>query len=205
PARPMLRSRARTICQEVSLHMLIPATQLRVGMLINYQNELHRVTNVVHVTPGNWRGMVQTKMRKLRSGTQSENRFRSVDNSERVTLAQHDMEFLYQSDDQYYFMNIENYEQMALDKETLGDGTNYLIPNLRLMVEFYEDQPVAVDLPKTVDMKVVETAPGMKGATVTNQVKPATTETGLVVNVPPFIDVDDVIRVDTENGQYLSR
>ena len=184
---------------------VIPATQLRAGMLITYNKELHRVTNVVHVTPGNWRGMVQTKMRNLRSGTQSENRFRSEDKVERVTLEQHDMEFLYQSDDQYYFMNIENYEQMALDKETLGDGTNYLIPNLRLMVEFYEDQPVAVDLPKTVDMKVVETAPGMKGATVTNQVKPATTETGLVVNVPPFIDVDDVIRVDTENGQYLSR
>src|SRR6185369_17748275 len=101
--------------------MLIPATQLRVGMLINYQNDLYRIMAVTHVTPGNWRGMVQTKLRSVRSGSQTENRFRSEDKVERVTLEQHDMEFLYQSDDQYYFMNVENYEQMQLDKETLGD------------------------------------------------------------------------------------
>ena len=184
---------------------VITATQLRTGMLIMYNKELHRVTNVVHVTPGNWRGMVQTKLRNLRSGTQTENRFRSEDKVDRVTLEQHDMEFLYQSDDQYYFMNVETYDQIPLDSEALGDGTKYLTPNLRLMVEFFEGQPVAVDLPKTVDLKVVDTAPGMKGATATNQLKPATTETGLVVNVPPFIDVDDVIRVDTETGEYLSR
>ena len=149
--------------------------------------------------------MVQTKLRNLRSGTQTENRFRSEDKVERVTLEQHDMEFLYQSDDQYHFMNIENYEQMQLDEERSATRTNYLIPNLRLMVEFYEGQPVAIDLPKTVDMKVVETAPGHEGRHGHQSLKPATTETGLVVNVPPFIDVDDVIRVDTENGQYLSR
>jgi elongation factor P len=174
---------------------VIPATQLRTGMLITYNNELHRVTSVVHVTPGNWRGMVQTKLRNLRTGTQTENRFRSEDKVDRVTLEQHEMEFLYQSDDQYYFMNTE----------TLGDGANYLTPNMRLQVEFYEGTPVAIALPKTVDLKVVDTAPGIKGATVTNQLKPATTETGLVVQVPPFIDVDDVIRVSTDTGEYLSR
>jgi elongation factor P len=184
---------------------LIPATQMRAGMLINYNNELHRVTNVVHVTPGNWRGMVQTKLRNLRSGTQVENRFRSEDKVERITLEQHLMEFLYQADDQYYFMNTESYEQVQLDAETLGDATNYLTPNIRLEVEFHETTPVGVSLPNTVDLRVTDTAPGMKGATVTNQLKPATTETGLIVQVPPFIDVDDVIRVDTENGQYLSR
>ena len=141
--------------------MVIPATQLRVGMVIMYNNDLYRVTNVVHITPGNWRGMVQTKLRSIRTGNSTENRFRSEDKVERVTLEQHDMEFLYQSDDQYYFMNTENYEQMALDAETLGDATQYLIPNFRLMVEFYETQPVAVELPKTVDMKVVDTAPGI--------------------------------------------
>lgn len=184
---------------------LIPATQMRAGMLINYNNELHRVTNVVHVTPGNWRGMVQTKLRNLRTGTQVENRFRSEDKVERITLEQHLMEFLYQSDDQYHFMNTETFEQVQLDSETLGDATNYLTPNIRLEVEFHETTPVGVSLPNTVDLRVTDTAPGMKGATVTNQLKPATTETGLVVQVPPFIDVDDVIRVDTENGQYLSR
>jgi len=185
--------------------MLISATQLRVGMLINYQNELHRVTNVVHVTPGNWRGMVQTKLRNLRSGTQVENRFRSEDKVERITLEQHEMEFLYQSDDHYYFMNTETFDQIALDAETLGDGTQYLKPNIRLQVEFHDTTPVAVALPKTVDLTVTDTAPGLRSATVTNSLKPATTETGLVVPVPPFIDVGDVIRVDTETGQYLSR
>jgi len=185
--------------------MLIPATQLRVGMLITYQKELHRVTNVVHVTPGNWRGMVQTKLRNLRSGTQTENRFRSEDKVDRVTLEQHEMEFLYQADDHYHFMNTESFDQIALDGETLGDATQYLAPNLRLQVEFYEGNPVAVALPKTVDLTVTETAPGMRGATVTNSLKPATTETGLVVPVPAFIDVGDVIRVDTATGEYLSR
>lgn len=185
--------------------MVISATQLRVGMLITYQNELHRVTSVVHVTPGNWRGMVQTKMRNLRSGTQTENRFRSEDKVDRVTLEQHEMEFLYQADDHYYFMNTETFDQIPLSAETLGDATQYLKPNLRLQVEFYENTPVAVALPKTVDLAISDTAPGMKGATVTNTLKPATTETGLVVPVPSFIDVGDVIRVDTETGAYLSR
>ncbi len=185
--------------------MVISATQLRVGMLITYQNELHRVTSVVHVTPGNWRGMVQTKMRNLRSGTQMENRFRSEDKVDRVTLEQHEMEFLYQADDQYYFMNTETFDQIPLNAEILGDATQYLTPNSRLQVEFYEGTPVAVALPKTVDLTVSDTAPGMKGATVTNTLKPATTETGLVVPVPSFIDVGDVIRVDTETGAYLSR
>ena len=185
--------------------MVIPATQLRVGMLINYQNELHRVTSVVHVTPGNWRGMVQTKMRNLRSGTQTENRFRSEDKVDRVTLEQHMMEFLYRSDDHYYFMNTETFDQIPLDAETLGDATQFLTPNLKLQVEFHEGTPIGVELPKTVDLTVTDTAPGMKGATVTNSLKPATTETGLVVPVPSFIDVGDVIRVDTASGEYLSR
>src|SRR6185436_19017946 len=137
--------------------MLIPATQLRTGMIIKYQNELFRMSQVVHVTPGNWRGMVQTKMRKLSTGTQIENRFRSEDKVERVTLEQHDMEFLYQSGNEYHFMNTENYEQLALDDETLGDSGKFLTPNLKVSVEFYEGKPMGVELPKTVDLTVTET------------------------------------------------
>jgi len=185
--------------------MLIPATQLRTGMIIKYQNELFRMSQVVHVTPGNWRGMVQTKMRKLSTGTQIENRFRSEDKVERVTLEQHDMEFLYQSGNEYHFMNTENYEQLALDDETLGDSGKYLTPNLKVSVEFYEGKPMGVELPKTVDLTVTETAPGLKSATVTNALKPATTETGLIVPVPNFIETGEVIRVDTATGEYLSR
>jgi len=176
-----------------------------VGMIIQHQNDLWRVMNVVHVTPGNWRGMVQTKLRNLRSGTQTEYRFRSEDKPERVTLEQHDMEYLYASDGQYHLMNTENYEQIALDDEVLGDAVKYLIPNARIQIEFHEGRPMGVSLPKTVDLKVVETAPGLKTATVTNVLKPAKTETGLVVPVPNFIGEGDVIRVDTATGEYLSR
>ena len=185
--------------------MLIPATQLRVGMVIRHQDDLWRVMNVVHVTPGNWRGMVQTKLRNLRSGTQTEYRFRSEDKPERVTLEQHDMEYLYEGDGQYHFMNTETFDQIALDGDVLGDAVNYLTPNSRIQVEFHEGTPMGVSLPKTVDLRVTETAPGLKSATVTNVLKPATTETGLVVQVPNFINEGDVIRVDTESGAYLSR
>ncbi len=185
--------------------MLIPATQLRAGMIIKHQDDLFRVTNVVHVTPGNWRGMVQTKMRNIRSGTATENRFRSEDKVDRVTFEQHEMEFLYGDGDSYHFMNTENYEQIALTGEDLGDAVQYLTSNLKVQVEFYEEKPIGVALPKTVDLTVTDTAPGLKSATVTNALKPATTETGLVVQVPNFVDVGEVIRVDTENGEYLSR
>jgi elongation factor P len=185
--------------------MLIPATQLRAGMIVKYQNDLFRVMNVVHVTPGNWRGMVQTKLRNLRSGTQLENRFRSEDKVDRVTFEQHEMEFLYESDGLYHFMNTEPYDQIALDAEALGDAVNYLTANLRVLVELYEGNPMGVSLPKTVDLKVTETEPGLKGATVTNVLKPATVETGAIVQVPAFIAIGEVIRVDTETGEYLSR
>jgi len=185
--------------------MLIPATQLRVGNIIMHQNDLWRVMQVVHVTPGNWRGMVQTKLRNLRSGTQTEYRFRSEDKAERVTLEQHEMEYLYESDGQYTFMNTENFEQLALDAELLGDAVQYLTPNARIQVELHEGTPLGVSLPKTVDLKVVQTTPGLKTATVTNVLKPATTETGFIVQVPNFINEGDLIRVDTETGEYLSR
>src|SRR5215813_13116267 len=168
---------------------LIPATQLRAGYIIQYEKDLWRVMQVVHVTPGNWRGMVQTKLRNLKVGTQTEHRFRSEDNVERVTLEQHEMEYLYESDGRYTFMNTENYEQIELDRETLGDAINYLIPNSRIEVEFHETTPLGVNLPKKVDLKVVEAAPGIKTATVSNVLKPAKTETGLVVGVPNFIKI----------------
>jgi elongation factor P len=186
--------------------MYVQATQLRPGMLINHQGELCRITNVTHITPGNKRGMMQTKMRNIRTGLQNEYRFRSEDKVERVTLEQHEMEFLYQSGDLFHFMNTENYEQVALGEELLGGATRFLKPNLRVQVDFHEGTtPIGVTLPKTVDLTVTDTAPGLKGATVNNSLKPATTETGLIVQVPSFIDAGDDIRVDTETGEYLSR
>lgn len=185
--------------------MLIPATHLRAGMIIRYNNDLYRIMNVVHITPGNWRGMVQTKMRGIRTGTATENRFRSEDKVDRVTFEQHPMEFLYEADGRYHFMNTENYEQIELDAEALGEAVKFLTANLPVQVEMFENKPMGIELPRTVDLKIVQTEPGLKGATATNVLKPATVETGAVVQVPPFVTEGDVIRVDTESGEYVSR
>ena len=184
---------------------MISATQMRPGMVVKFNNELHSVFSVTHRTPGNLRGFVQAKMRNLRSGNMTEHRFSSEDRVEKAALEEHDMEYLYDDGEYFYFMNSENYEQMHLTKDLLGDATNYLIPQLKVTVEFYEGKPISVDLPATVDLTVVETEPGLKGATVSNVTKPAKLETGLVVQVPPFITEGEKIRVNTTEGTYQER
>jgi elongation factor P len=184
---------------------MIQATQMRPGMVIKFNNELHSVFSVTHRTPGNLRGFVQAKLRNLRSGSMFEHRFASEDRVEKAALEEHEMEYLYDDGEYYYFMNTENYEQMHLTKELLGDGIEYLIPQLKVAVEFYEGKPISVELPATVDMTVVETEPGLKGATVSNVTKPAKLETGLVVQVPPFINQGEKIRVNTAEGTYVER
>src|SRR5689334_19077409 len=184
---------------------MISATQMRPGMVIKYNNDLYTVFSVNHRTPGNLRGFVQAKMRNLRSGTMTENRFSSEDKVEKAIMEEHEMEYLYDDGEYYYFMNIQSFEQMHLMKDLLGDATQYLIPNLKVTVEFYEGKPISVELPATVDMTVVETEPGLKGATVSNVTKPAKLETGLVVQVPPFITEGERIRVNTAEGTYQER
>ena len=184
---------------------MISATQLRPGMVIKFNNELYSIFKTEHRTPGNLRGFVQAKMRKLSSGTMIEHRFSSEDRVERAALEEHEMEYLYDDGEYYYFMNTETYEQMHLMKDLLGDAVNYLIPQLKLRVEFYEGKPISVELPATVDLTVVETEPGLKGATVSNVTKPAKLETGLVVQVPPFITEGEKIRVNTSEGTYQER
>jgi elongation factor P len=184
---------------------MIQATQLRAGMAILHEGNLCRVLSVHHHTPGNLRGMVQAKLRNLKTGSSFEYRFRSEDRVERADLEQHDMEFLYGSGDEYHFMNTETYEQVAIRADDLGEAIHYLVPNVKVMVEFYEHRPVGVELPVTVDLKVVETTPGMKGATASNSGKPATLETGLQITVPQFINIGDAVRVDTAEGKYLER
>src|SRR3954449_11192688 len=184
---------------------MIAATQLRPGMVIKFNNELHSVFSMVHRTPGNLRGFVQAKMRNIRSGAMMEHRFSSEDKVERIAFDEQEMEYLYDDGEYFYFMNTENYEQMHLTKDLLGDATNYLIPQLKVSVEFYEGKPISVELPATVDMTVLETEPGLKGATVSNVTKPAKMETGLVVMVPPFITEGEKIRVNTSEGTYQER
>src|SRR5579884_1411287 len=184
---------------------MLAATQMRPGMVIKFNNDLYSIFSVNHRTPGNLRGFVQARMRSLRSGTMIEHRFSSEDKVEKAALEEHEMEYLYDDGEYFYFMNSESYEQMHLTKELLGDATNYLIPQLKVKVEFYEGKPISVDLPATVDLTVVETEPGLKGATVSNVTKPAKLETGLVVQVPPFITEGEKIRVNTAEGTYQER
>jgi elongation factor P len=184
---------------------MIQATQLRPGMVIKFNNELYSVFSMTHRTPGNLRGFVQARMRSLRTGTMTEHRFSSEDRVEKALLEEHEMEYLYDDGEYFYFMNTESYEQMHLMKDLLGDATQYLIPQLKVKVEFYEGKPMSVELPASVDLTVVETEPGLKGATVSNVTKPAKLETGLIVQVPPFITEGEKIRVNTAEGTYLER
>jgi elongation factor P len=184
---------------------MIQATQLKKGMCIKHENDLYRVVEAQHKTPGNLRGMVQAKIRNLKTGSISDHRFRSVDMVERAILDETQMEYLYQDGDMYHFMNNETFEQVGLSDEVLGDAVSYLIPNIKIGIEFYEGRPVGIDLPLNVTMKVIETEPAIKGASVSNVGKPAKMETGLVVQVPPFINEGDVIRIDTSTGSYVER
>jgi elongation factor P len=185
--------------------MAIPATQMRPGMIIKHNNDLHSVFSVEHRTPGNLRAFIQAKLRNLRTGAMFEHRFRSSDPIERIQVDEVQMEYLYNDGDNYYFMNTENYEQTHLSKDVLGDAVDYLIANLQIDVEFFDGKAVGIELPQTVDLTVIETEPGLKSATASSVTKPAKTETGLVVQVPPFINEGEKIRVDTSEGAYLSR
>jgi elongation factor P len=184
---------------------MIQATQLKRGMCIKHDNDLYRVVDSQHKTPGNLRGLVQARIRHLKSGSIIEHRFRSVDMVERAFLDETEMEFLYQEGDMYHFMNNESYEQIGLSAEILGDAVPYLIPNIKLKIEMYEGRPVGIELPMNIEMTVMETEPSIKGGSVSNVGKPAKMETGLVVQVPAFISEGERIRVDTATGNYVER
>jgi elongation factor P len=183
----------------------LQATRLKKGMLINVEQNLFRVLEVQHVTPGNLRGFVRVKMRNIRNGTLADQKLRSEDSVERATLDERQMQYLYHEGEDYHFMDTSSYEQIHISSEALGESVNYLKPEMTIQVEFYGEEPVGIELPQTVDLKVTDTVPGIKGATASAQVKPATVETGLVVQVPPFVNNGDLIRVNTETGEYLSR
>jgi elongation factor P len=181
------------------------ANDLRPGMVIRHNNELFSIHKAEHRTPGNLRAFVQARMRNLRTGALIDHRFRSTDAVERAMLDETEMQYLYSDGDSYHFMNTQSYEQVHLHKDVLGDRALYLVPDVMLKVVFYGGRPVDVELPATVDLKVVETEPGIKGASATNVTKPAKMETGLIVNVPPFINEGESIRIDTAEGTYLER
>ncbi len=185
--------------------MLIAATGLRTGMIIEFNKELYRVLSVNHVTPGNWRGMVQTKLKNIKTNSNMENRFRPEDKVEKVTFDEKEMEYLYKEDVHYVFMDTETYEQFIIGEDIVGDEIQYIVPNAKISISFYEGKPISVELPLTVELEVVETEPNLKTATITNSTKPAKLETGLVVQVPQFVDVGTRIKVDTSEGKYIER
>ena len=183
----------------------IQATRLRKGMLIKIGNDLFRILDLQHFTPGNKRGFIQARMRNIRTSTLADQKFRAEEDVERATLDEREMQYLYHDGDPYHFMDPSTYEQIHISAEALGESVHYLIPDALIRVEFYDVEPVGIELPQTVDLVVKETVPGIKGATASAQVKPATLETGLVIQVPPFVNEGDKVRVNTETGEYQSR
>lgn len=178
---------------------------LRPGMIIIFEDDLYRVTEAVHKTPGNKRAFMQVKMSRLKDGIQRENKFSSTEDVEKAFLQKAPMQFLYQDNDGFHFMNTENYEQTVLSGDLLGNTVNYLQENLNVDVTFHEQTPVGVELPQAMEFKVVEAEPGIKKATASASFKQATIETGLSVKVPQFIEAGDMIRVNTETNEYLDR
>jgi len=183
----------------------IQATRLRKGMLIKLGNDLYRIMDLHHLTPGNKRAHIQARMRNIRTTALADHKFRAEEDVERALLDEREMQYLYNDGDHFHFMDTSTYEQIHISAEALGDSKDYLIADSIIRVEFYGSEPVGIELPQTVDLVVKETVPGIKGATASAQVKPATLETGLVVQVPPFVNEGDKVRVNTETGEYQAR
>jgi len=184
---------------------MINATQLRTGMTIVRNGDLYRVTSVMHITPGNKRGLVQTKFKNIKTGLGAEHRFRSEDRIEQAILDTRMMQYLYGENEIHNFMDTKTYEQTTLTDEQIGDFLSYLLPNQVVEMEFFDGKPIGINLPSIVELEVVETEPVLKGATATSSYKPAKLETGVTIMVPPFIQIGDRVRVDPSEGKYLER
>ena len=185
--------------------MAFSATQIRRGMVIVFENDPCRILEFRHHTPGNLRAMVQAKLKNLRTGSSFEHRFRAADTIERASMETHDLEFLYKGGETYHFMNTENYDQLEMDDEMLGDNAQWMQPGMKIMAEYYDGRPIGIDLPQYLVLEIVDTAPVMKSATKTASTKPAKLENGVSVNVPEFIATGERIKVNPTTGEYMER
>jgi elongation factor P len=185
--------------------MAMPATQIRRGMVLVFEGEPCRVIEFRHHTPGNLRAMVQAKLKNLRTGNSFEHRFRAADSIEKASMETHDLEFLYQGGDTYHFMNTENYDQLEMDDEMLGDYAQWMQPGMKIQAEYYDGRPIGIQLPNALVLEIVDTAPVMRSATKTASTKPAKLENGVTVNVPEFISTGEKVRVNPQTGEYLDR
>jgi elongation factor P len=185
---------------------MIDATQIRRNMILKMDDgALWRVVEMQLITPGRWKAMVQTKLRSLKDNSVKDHRFRSVDRVEQIHLDAVEMEYLYQSGDDYIFMNHQTYDQVQLTGEAIGDSIKYLVPNVIFTIESYDGKPINVIPPTFMEMKIAQTEQSMRGATAAASYKHAWMENGLVVSVPPFVQEGDVIRIDTREDKYLER
>jgi len=185
--------------------MQINAPSIRAGMILEIGSDLWRVVKTQHVTPGKGVACMQVEMRHVETGTKTNKRFNSTERVERVTLSQHNMQFLYHDGDAYHFMDMETYEQLALNETLLADAKPYLLPETEVIIEMHEGRPLNVQLPKTVVLTVVETDAAIKGQTATGSYKPAKLETGASIMVPPYLESGTRIKVNTEDGTYMER
>jgi elongation factor P len=183
----------------------IQATQIKVGMVIMHNGKPHRVSNVLHITPGNWRGMVQTRLVNIESGSNTEHRFRSEDRVDRANLEEHRLQYSYRAGDDFHFMNVESYEMMSLHSDVLGDATQYLTEGMEIEAQYFEGRVVGIEVPTFVELTVAETTPNLRGATAAASPKPATLETGLEIKVPQYINVGDKVKIDTRTGEFIER
>ena len=181
------------------------ASEVRRGQAVIIDGKLFVVTNADHNTPGNLRAKVQFKMRDVSKGTIQDKRVGATDDIATVNLDRRKVEYLYSDNEGHVLMDLDTYDQQTIPKEVFGDDILYLKPNTELQAMFHENKVVSYELPKTVDLQVKDTPPGIKGATATNQMKDATMETGLQTKVPPFIEIGETLRISTETGEYLSR
>ena len=185
--------------------MALTATQIRRGMVLVFEGDPCRIIEFRHHTPGNLRAMVQAKLKNLRTGASFDHRFRAADTIEKASMETHELEFLYKGGDTYHFMNTENYDQLEMDDEALGDAAQWMQPGMKILAEYYDGRAIGIQLPNSMVLEIVETAPVVRGATKTASSKPAKLENGVTVNVPEFIDTGTRIRVNPNVGEYLER
>ena len=181
------------------------ASELEKGMVIKDGNDFLAVVDIDHKTPGNLRAIYQVTFKNIIKGNIINRRFSPSDSVEKAELESKKFQYLYSDHSGYHFMDMESYESIALDRDLIGQNKDYLKENLEVLVLYNEHHPISVELPVSVGLKVVESAPGAKGDTSGKAMKPATLETGIVINVPLFIEEGEVVKVDTRNGQYLGR
>ena len=185
--------------------MPIPATQIRPGMAILFDGEPCRVIDFHHHTPGNLRAMVHAKLRRLKTGTTVEHRFRAADQVHPAALETHELQFMYRAGPELHFMNTETYDQYELDEDTLGDAARWVAEGMNILAEFFEGRPVAITLPNALELEIAETSPVLRGATKSSSSKPATLSNGVTVQVPEHLSTGDRIRVNPTTGEYIGR